>query len=533
MYKLLLTIRYLRRKLIPWFALAAVTLCVAMLIIVLSIMGGFHDLLMGSGMKLMGDVRIWSGAQGISDYQLVLEAVRKLPQTKAATATIETWGLLKNPSGASVVVEVVGIDPQQMTGVTNYAGTVYWTPQKLAQLPTKLAAYEKEMTQLDQQVMALLAEAQQAERRDDLDKQKQISSQLVPMRERLTYLTYAVLGADEIRRYYEDASRLGRALELTDPGERSAAPSPMVVGIEVNANNARADDGSYDFLSPWIGQKLSLTLVPLTEEGDFTDRSVQRFEVVNEFHSGLFDVDHERIFIPFITAQRMLLMNEAELVDPGDPFKVIGTRPARASAIIVRAIDSVSSAQLQAEVRRCYNQLADENQNLPRYIQIDTWEDLLGDLLNTVKNEKALMTVLFGIVSFVAVILVLVIFYMIVLEKTRDIGILRALGASRAGVASIFLLYAAVIGAIGAASGTTLGYLIVTYINEIHAWLGRNFGIVIWDRKVYFFEYIPNRIDWLEVSIIVVCAIAASVVGALIPALIAARVDPVKSLRYE
>jgi len=132
-----------------------------------------------------------------------------------------------------------------------------------------------------------------------------------------------------------------------------------------------------------------------------------------------------------------------------------------------------------------------------------------------------------------AVIMVLVIFYMIVLEKTRDIGILRSLGASRAGVASIFLTYAGAIGVVGATLGTIIGYLVVTYINEIHAWLGEAFGIVIWDRRVYFFDNIPSQVNPVEVAFIVVAAIVASVLGAVIPSILAAFVDPVKSLRYE
>jgi lipoprotein-releasing system permease protein len=503
LYKLLLTTRYLRRKLIPWFALAAVTLCVAMLIIVLSIMGGFHDLLLQSGTKLMGDVRIWAGAQGIREYQTLLKEVRKLPEAQAAAPTIETWGLLKNPSGASVVVEVVGIDPAEQSRITSYFDTIYWDKAAVTKLEAKIQAYRDELTSLEARIESLLEEAMNAKKANDQARQQAISKELGDLRDRLLYVEHAFFGADRIVEYFKNRPEpAGAAQSLVAPEEGSSVSPPMVVGIEVNSNNARADDGTYDHLQPWVGRRLALTLVPVTEAGDFADRSVQTFEVVNEMHSGLFDVDSKRVYVPFATAQAMLLMDEAEQVNPQDPLEVIGIKPARASAIIIKAAPGVSVEELQVAVRKCHRQLLEAGVNVPRFVNIDTWQDLLGDLLNTVKNEKNLMAFLFGIISFVTVLLVLVIFYMIVLEKTRDIGILRALGASRLGVASIFLQYAAVIGALGSAMGTLLGYLIVTNINEIHAWLGDWFGIVIWDRKVYFFEYIPSRVDWQEIGVI-------------------------------
>jgi lipoprotein-releasing system permease protein len=219
------------------------------------------------------------------------------------------------------------------------------------------------------------------------------------------------------------------------------------------------------------------------------------------------------------------------------------------------------------------------------YVSIMTWEQRLRDLIAPVEKERQMMRILFSITYLVCAGLILAIFWSIVSEKTRDIGILRAIGASRMGVLWIFLRYGLTIGAVGSGVGIALAWLVIRNINAIHMALGNDAppwlyvtffllaagsaaltlraltrsrilsvllwtvatlalvgigtglvlhrGFLIWDPAVYYFATIPSEMDWSNAWITAVGAIVFSVLGAAVPAARAADIDPVRALRYE
>jgi len=260
-----------------------------------------------------------------------------------------------------------------------------------------------------------------------------------------------------------------------------------------------------------------------------------RMAVANEFKSGLYDVDSRRVYVGFDVLQKLLKMEhrEEEGIDPetGDPTGEMIVSPARATQIMLRGVPDIDLDVLAEAVRKETLKFGDDtNQPL---LQVVTWEQRHATLLGAVEKEKALLTVLFAIISLVAVVLVAVIFYMIVTSKTRDIGTLRALGASRRGVAGVFMGYGLAIGVVGAGLGFLLAYSVVSNINELQTWLDNQFNLVIWDPRIYYFERIPDRIDPFEVACVIVAAVCSSLLGSVIPALRASSVDPVVALRYE
>jgi lipoprotein-releasing system permease protein len=166
-------------------------------------------------------------------------------------------------------------------------------------------------------------------------------------------------------------------------------------------------------------------------------------------------------------------------------------------------------------------------------VTVETWDQRQSDILEAVEHEKMLLVILFAIISVVAIFLIFCIFFMIVVEKTRDIGIIKSVGATSGGVAAIFLGYGLTVGVIGAGMGLLLGYLVVHNINQLHAWMSQHLGVTVWNAKTYLFDTIPNTMETRDVVVIVTVAILSSVLGAVVPALRAARMNPVEALRWE
>jgi lipoprotein-releasing system permease protein len=122
---------------------------------------------------------------------------------------------------------------------------------------------------------------------------------------------------------------------------------------------------------------------------------------------------------------------------------------------------------------------------------------------------------------------------MIVYEKTRDIGILKSLGASDVGVLSIFMGYGLLLGVVGAVLGTALGLGITFNINEIEKVISWLTGSAVFARDIYYFDKIPTNVQPFSVGVVNVGAVTVAVVFSILPALRAALLHPVRALRYE
>ena len=150
-----------------------------------------------------------------------------------------------------------------------------------------------------------------------------------------------------------------------------------------------------------------------------------------------------------------------------------------------------------------------------------------------IRKQLRIMQMLVGLIALVGSALIFVILLMLVMRKRRDMGILHAVGVGHWATARLFLCFAMLIGAIGSAGGVVLGALATRYINVLEAALSDVLGFKIWKASVYLFDRIPDTVAWGSVGWIVVVGIAAAALGAVVPAVRAARISAAACLNYE
>ena len=176
---------------------------------------------------------------------------------------------------------------------------------------------------------------------------------------------------------------------------------------------------------------------------------------------------------------------------------------------------------------------AEINGNLPDFIRAFSWMDSFADFLWILQLEKNMMMFVLLFVVLVAAFLTMSLLLVLVLKKTREIGVLGALGATRRQIAVCFCLQGVVIGVLGTGLGLALGFTVLHFRNEcVHA-ITRLTGGQELLARFYQFSELPAHSDPRDVVVIVVSALALSTLAGIVPALMAARLKPVEALRSE
>lgn len=285
----------------------------------------------------------------------------------------------------------------------------------------------------------------------------------------------------DIRRAFEEGA--GTLDSLLDP---TGDLPPIAIG----------QDLAYK-LGAFIGDEISV-LNPQGGLGPFGLRpEIGRYRVSGIFRFGLWEIDANVAIVGMVEAQRFLRIGDTIT---GVELKVSDPMRVRETAVKIRS-----------------------DFDYPYVIR--DWEDINRPLFSALKLERVLSAWVLGIMIIVAGFSIVITLILLVMEKYRDIAVLKTMGASEFGIMSIFMLHGLMVGFIGAALGIIIGGALVLSQQQWH-W-------ITLDPSVYYISYLPIEVTLLDIFKIAVFAMSMSFYATLYPSRKAAKMDPAEALRYE
>jgi lipoprotein-releasing system permease protein len=310
-----------------------------------------------------------------------------------------------------------------------------------------------------------------------------------PTREQLVTDLAKNIREGGLERLSEDVARASNVEEEVP----SRLPG-MVLGRELAKN-----------LNTFLGDEITV----ISPMGTITPAGMmpkyRRFEVVALFDSGMFEYDTSLAFISLPTAQRFFNLGDA------------------VTGLQVKVDDVDRAPQVAQTLRR--------ELGFPYWTR--DWTEMNRNLFAALRVEKVTMFVILALIVLVAAFNIVGTLIMMVMEKRRDIAILKAMGATRRVIMKIFVLQGLIIGAAGTAAGAIGGVVLASSLERIRGVLEDLLQMSVFPKDVYYFDQLPVKLQGLDFTLITLAAIVLSFLATLYPAWNAARLDPVDILRYE
>lgn len=413
-YELFIAFRYLKSKrktgfisLISYISIAGVTIGVAALIIVLSVMNGFESEVRSRFIGVDAHVKVRTfHDKGVEEPEKIMQQIDGTPHVVAMTPYVHKKGLIKSKSETTGLI-IRGIDTATVNSVT--------------------------------------------------DVQKSIN--------------YGELNVGQVQ------------VEQENGGTR------QLPGIVLGFNLA-------DRLMVTVGDQVILaSFEDVTRVGQMPQ--MMQFVVTGYFETGLFEFDDNMAYISNVSAQRLFRL--------GSKVSGIGIR-----------LDDYENADAVGKI-------LDEELGYP--YRILTWFDLNQNLFAWMKIEKWAAFVILSLIIMVAAFNIISTMIMVTMEKTREIGILKSMGATNRSVRNIFTFEGLFVGVLGTAMGCIIGFSL--------CWSQLRYKFFSLPNDVYIIDWLPILMKWSDFIIIAVAAIVITYVAAVYPAARAAKLDPVASIRYE
>ena len=233
---------------------------------------------------------------------------------------------------------------------------------------------------------------------------------------------------------------------------------------------------------------------------------IKSYRIIGIFDSGMHEYNSSYVFLPMQAAQKYFQLDD----------EVTGIQ-----------IFSNDSTHIQAVTHQLENSFRNDN------LKFVDWTQSNNAFFGAVQVEQNVMFLILALIILVAAFNVISSLIMMVKDKTRDIAILRTMGASRGAIMRIFLMCGASVGVTGTLIGTILGILFCKNIEHIRQGLQKITGTNLFNPEVYYLEHLPAKLDWSDVIQVMSMALFLSLLATLYPSWKAAKTDPVEALRNE
>ncbi len=253
-----------------------------------------------------------------------------------------------------------------------------------------------------------------------------------------------------------------------------------------------------------VGSKITLVSPQGAATAFGTIPRVRAYTVAAIFQVGMNEYDSGYVFLPLESAQ------------------IFFQQPNQATQIEVRVDDPDSARRVGRSILQALS---------GQPVRILDWQQTENSFFAAVQVEQNVMFLILTLIILVAAFNVVSSLIMMVKDKTRDIAVLRTIGAGRGSVLRIFLMVGASVGVTGTVVGTILGVVFCLNIERIQGWVEAATGRTVFDPTVYYLAHLPARLDWHEVAQIIAMALVLSLLATLYPSWRAARTDPVEALR--